>query len=307
MRPRSDLRTGAFETVSSHQSDLLPLESFRVLVEESLTGVYLIQGDRLLYANRRLAEMFGYTREELLALPSVLDVIVELQRDLVREKLRQRFSGEIDAVEYTVSGVRKDGRIIDLDVRSARTMHGGAPAVIGSMLDISERTRLERALRDLSLTDDLTGLYNRRGFSTLAERQLALALRGHQPLLLIFADVDGLKTINDTYGHAAGDQALRDTAAILRATYRSADIIARLGGDEFTVFPVNAIESSGGILTDRLDEAVARHAKQSDRPFTLSLTAGLARVDPADCPTIEGLLAQADRALYERRAKRSTR
>ena len=307
MRPRSDLRTGASETVSSHQSDLLPLESFRVLVEESLTGVYLIQGDRLLYANRRLAEMFGYTREELLALPSVLDVIVELQRDLVREKLRQRFSGEIDAVEYTVSGVRKDGRIIDLDVRSARTMHGGAPAVIGSMLDISERTRLERALRDLSLTDDLTGLYNRRGFSTLAERQLALALRCHQPLLLIFADVDGLKTINDTYGHAAGDQALRDTAAILRATYRSADIIARLGGDEFTVFPVNAIESSGGILTDRLDEAVARHAKQSDRPFTLSLTAGLARVDPADCPTIEGLLAQADRALYERRAKRSTR
>jgi diguanylate cyclase (GGDEF)-like protein/PAS domain S-box-containing protein len=293
--------------VSSHQSDLLPLESFRVLVEESLTGVYLIQGERLVYVNPRLAQIFGYTREEMLALPSALDVIAESHRELVREKLRQRISGELAAIEYTVSGVRKDGRVVDLDVRSARTTHGGAPAIIGSMLDISERTRLERALRDLSLTDDLTGLYNRRGFSTLAERQLALALRGHQPLLLIFADVDGLKTINDTYGHAAGDQALRDTAAILRATYRSADIIARLGGDEFTVFPVNAIESSGGILTDRLDEAVARHAKQSDRPFTLSLTAGLARVDPAECPTIEGLLAQADRALYERRAKRSTR
>jgi diguanylate cyclase (GGDEF)-like protein/PAS domain S-box-containing protein len=293
--------------VSSHQPDLIPLESFRILVEESLTGVYLIQGNRLIYVNRRLAEIFGYTREEMLALPSALDVIAEPERGLVREKLRQRLSGEVNVLEYTVTGVRKDGRAIDLDVRSARTMHGGEPAVIGSMLDISDRTRLERALRDLSLTDELTGLYNRRGFSTLAERQLALALRGHQPLLLIFADVDGLKAINDTHGHAAGDQALRDTAAILRSTYRSADIIARLGGDEFTVFPVNALESSGGILTERLDEALARHATQSDRPYKLSLTAGLARVDPTDCPTIEDLLAQADRHLYERRAQRNAR
>ena len=286
---------------------LLPLESFRLLVEESLTGVYLIQGERLLYVNPRLAQIFGYTREEMLALPSALDVIAESHRELVREKLRQRISGEVRAVEYTVAGVRKDGRVVDLDVRSARTMHGGAPAVIGSMLDISERTRLERALRDLSLTDDLTGLYNRRGFSTLAERQLALALRGKQPLLLVFADVDGLKTINDTYGHAAGDQALRDTAEILRHTYRSADIIARLGGDEFTVFPVNAAESSGSVLTERLDEALARHARHSDRPFRLSLTAGLARVDPAQCPTIEQLLAEADRHLYARRAQRGAR
>ena len=286
---------------------MLPLESFRLLVEESLTGVYLIQGERLLYVNPRLAQIFGYTREEMLALPSALDVIAESHRELVREKLRQRISGEVRAVEYTVSGVRKDGRVVDLDVRSARTMHDGAPAVIGSMLDISERTRLERALRDLSLTDDLTGLYNRRGFSTLAERQLALALRGKQPLLLVFADVDGLKTINDTYGHAAGDQALRDTAEILRHTYRSADIIARLGGDEFTVFPVNAAESSGSVLTERLDEALARHARQSDRPFRLSLTAGLARVDPAECPTIEQLLAEADRHLYARRAQRGPR
>ena len=290
--------------MSSNGPDLLPLESFRILVEESLVGVYLIQGDRLIYVNRRLAHIFGYSREELLALPSALDVIADSDRDLVREKLRQRLTGELDVVEYTISGVRKDGRVIDLDVRSGRTMHEGAPAVIGSMLDISDRTRLERALRDLSLTDDLTGLYNRRGFSTLAERQLALALRGSSPLLLVFADVDGLKIINDTYGHAAGDQALRDTAAILRSTYRSADIIARLGGDEFTVFPVNAIESSGSLLTERLDEAVARHVKQSERPYQLSLTAGLARVDPADCPTIEDLLAQADRQLYARRAQR---
>ncbi|HWK12517.1 MAG TPA: sensor domain-containing diguanylate cyclase [Vicinamibacterales bacterium] len=293
--------------MATNRPDSISLETFRLLVEESLTGVYLIQEDRMRYCNRRLAEIFGYTREELLALPSVLDVIAESHRDLVREKLRQRLAGELSAVEYTVRGVRKDGRLIDLDVRSARTVHDAAPAVIGSMLDISDRAQLERALRDLSLTDDLTGLYNRRGFSTLAERHLALARRTKQPLLLIFCDVDGLKAINDTHGHAAGDEALRDAAAILRSTYRSADIIARLGGDEFTVFPLNAAESSPPLLTDRLDEALVRHNAEAARPYQLSLSAGVARLDASACDNIEQLLREADRQLYARRAQRGTR
>jgi diguanylate cyclase (GGDEF)-like protein/PAS domain S-box-containing protein len=284
--------------------DPISLETFRVLVEESLTGVYLIQDERLLYVNRRLAEIFGYTREEMLRLPSALEVIAASHRDLVREKLRQRIAGELAVVEYTVCGVRKDGQMVDLDVRSARTTHQGAPAVIGSMLDISDRTQLERALRDLSLTDDLTGLYNRRGFSTMAERHLAVAVRRRQPVLLIFADVDGLKGINDTHGHAAGDQALRDTASVLRTTYRSADIIARLGGDEFTVFPLDAAESSQGLLAERLDEALARHAHEAERPYRLSLSAGIARFDAGACPTIDELLGEADRQLYARRAGR---
>jgi diguanylate cyclase (GGDEF)-like protein/PAS domain S-box-containing protein len=293
--------------VATDCPDSIPLETFRLIVEESLTGVYLIQNDRLVYGNPRLADMFGYSREEFLALPSVLDVIADSHRDLVREKLRQRIAGELTAVEYTIRGVRKDGRFIDLDVRSVRTMHAGAPAVIGSMIDISARAQLERALRDLSLTDELTGLYNRRGFSTLAERHLALAVRNKQPLLLIFADVDRLKTINDTYGHAAGDQALRDTASLLRSTYRSADIIARLGGDEFTVFPLNAAESSRGLLTERLDEALARHRQEADRPYQLSLSAGVAQFEASACPTVEQLLGEADRQLYARRAQRGTR
>src|SRR5690606_8549603 len=128
----------------------IPLETYRLLVEESLTGVYLIQGERFVYINPRLAELFGASREELLALPSVLDLIAESDRALVREKLRQRFSGEITAIEYTVRGLRRDGEVIDLDVRSVRTMHAGEPAVMGSMLDISRQKRLEAALQHLS-------------------------------------------------------------------------------------------------------------------------------------------------------------
>jgi len=176
---------------------------------------------------------------------------------------------------------------------------------MGSMLDITERKQLEDALRNLSLTDELTGLYNRRGFATLAERHLALARRNNRELLLIFADVDGLKEINDTHGHAVGDMALRDTATVLRSTYRSADIIARLGGDEFTVFPLEAGEQATPLLVKRLQDSLDRHNAELNRPFTLSLSVGVSAYHPEQCQTIEEVLAEADRELYRRKRERA--
>lgn len=290
--------------MTQSDSDVLPPDRFRALVEESLTGVYLVQNGQLVYANRRLAEMFGYARDEILRLPSVLVLIAEPDRPLVQEKLRQRIAGEIDAIEYTVRGLRKDGLLIDLDVRSVRTIHAGAPAVMGSMIDITGQKRLEEALRNLSLIDDLTGVYNRRGFSTLAESHLALARRKRRELLLIFADVDALKAINDQHGHAAGDQVLLDAAEILRRTYRSADIIARLGGDEFTAFPLEAGSDSAAILTNRLQENIDLHNREHNRPYALSMSVGVGHFDPARCQSVQELLAQADEELYKRKRRR---
>ena len=125
-------------------------------------------------------------------------------------------AGEIDSVEYIIRGIRKDGRGIFVESRSVRTTMEEKPAVMGSMVDITERKHLEEALRSLSLTDELTGLYNRRGFSTLAERHLSLARRKGQDLLLVLADIDGLKPINDTFGHAAGDQVVIDAGNVLK-------------------------------------------------------------------------------------------
>ena len=286
------------------QDDRIPLETFRLMVEESLTGLYLIQGERMVYCNPRLAEMFGYAREEMQQLDSVLDVIDPIDRELVGKTLQKRHTGEIDNVEYTVRGVRKDGRGIVLDVRSVRTLHDGRPAVMGSMLDITDRKHLEEALRSLSLTDDLTGLYNRRGFSTLAERHLTLARRKGRELLLVLADIDGLKAINDTYGHMAGDQVVIDGAAVLKATYRSVDIIARLGGDEFAAFPVEAGPENGQLLIQRLHENVARHNERYPRPFRLSFSVGVGRINPAECPNVQKLLADADRQLYLQKRNR---
>jgi diguanylate cyclase (GGDEF)-like protein/PAS domain S-box-containing protein len=282
----------------------LPLETYRALVEESLTGIYLIQDDRLVYANRRLGDILGYSRDELQRLPSILDVVAESDRAIVQEKLRQRMTGEIQAIEYTIKGVRKDGQLLDLDLRSVRIIHRGRPAVMGTMTDVTGRRRLEEALRNLTLLDDLTGVYNRRGFITLAERHLLLARRRKRPLLLIFADVDSLKEINDTYGHAAGDGILIDAADLMRKTYRSADIVARLGGDEFTAFPLEADAESADMLVERLSRQVDRHNAASDRPYALSLTVGVSRFDPERCQTIQQLLAEADEEMYRRKRSR---
>jgi len=285
-------------------ADLLPLDMFRSLVEESLTGVYLIQGERMTYCNPRLAEIFGYSRAEILALPSVLELIDPMDRDLVGEKLRLRQSGALESVEYTVGGVRKDGRGIYVDARGVRTTCDGAPAVMGSMVDVTERKHLEEALRSLSLTDELTGLYNRRGFSTLAERHLSLARRKGQDLLLVLGDIDGLKLVNDTFGHAAGDQVVIDAATVLKGTYRRVDILARIGGDEFTAFPIEAGPDSAEILTSRLQDNIAKHNERYTRPFRLSMSVGVGRIKAADCPTVQRLLAEADRELYRRKRDR---
>jgi diguanylate cyclase (GGDEF)-like protein/PAS domain S-box-containing protein len=283
---------------------LISPETYQLLVEESLVGVYMVQDDRLVYANRRLGELFGYSRDEMLALPSVLEVIATSHRDIVREAMRKRLDGEINEIEYHVRGVRKDGKLVHLDVRSVRAQHLGRPAVIGTMVDITARKQFEQALRTLALVDDLTGLYNRRGFVTLAERQLALARRKRQALVLIAADVDDLKGINDRFGHAAGDQALVAAANILRNTYREADIVARLGGDEFTVFPIEAAGESTPMLVDRLQTNIRKYNEQQQREFTLSMSTGIALIEGELSKDIQQLLSEADSQLYQQKRER---
>ena len=106
--------------------------------------------------------------------------------------------------------------------------------IVANFIDISERKSLENKLHELSVTDELTGLLNRRGFNTLAERQLEIADRSKSSIHLIYTDIDNLKWINDNFGHAAGDKALKEVASAL-STLRKSDIVGRLGGDEFAI------------------------------------------------------------------------
>ena len=166
------------------------------------------------------------------------------------------------------------------------------------------RQQLQEELRALSLIDELTGLHNRRGFLALAQQQVKLANRTKRPFLLLMADVDGLKTINDTWGHPAGDLALIDAATMLKETFRESDIIARLGGDEFVALLIEAdVDADTTLVTERVHQRLATLNAQSGRRHLLSISVGIAVYDPNHPSSIEELLAQADTLMYDQKRR----
>ncbi len=169
---------------------------------------------------------------------------------------------------------------------------------------LSQLKQAQETLRTLSLTDELTGLYNRRGFFTLADQHLKAARRARAETSLIYADMDGLKKINDTHGHEEGSNALRHLADLLRRTFRSSDIIARIGGDEFVILETQAERTNARTSLTRLQENLRRYNKESALPYALSVSAGLVRGSLEEEQTIEELLARGDELMYvEKRRK----
>jgi diguanylate cyclase (GGDEF)-like protein len=159
---------------------------------------------------------------------------------------------------------------------------------------------LEKELRSLALTDDLTGLYNRRAFYALAGQQFKVARRNGQGLLLFFADVDYLKNINDCFGHRAGDIALARTAIVLERTFRDSDILARLSGDEFAVLALEASSRDEDAIFHRLKQHLQQASADESR-YKLSLSVGVARFDPKQAVSLRDLMAKADRKMYEQK------
>lgn len=219
--------------------------------------------------------------------------------------VRERFSSAI------VAGNRRElDRILReiMEVSSPSNSPGECSRTIVSLLLRSARCALKQymvqeELRKLALSDQLTGLYNRRGFFALAGQQLKLSRRNHRCALLFFADVDGLKSINDRFGHSEGDLAIMRTAQILRDTFRDSDIIARLGGDEFAVLANEASADSQKDIWSRLKENLRAEGSRHLR-YALSLSIGVARVDPRRAATLGELVMYADQAMYD--AKRNS-
>jgi diguanylate cyclase (GGDEF)-like protein len=165
--------------------------------------------------------------------------------------------------------------------------------------DITERKLALEELQNLSLTDDLTGLYNRRGFLTLAEQQMKHAQRSDEQSVLVFADLDGLKQINDSFGHQEGSNAIVKAARILKETFRESDILARLGGDEFTVLATVASTDRTEAIKSRLQEKLRSFNTRHELDYKLSLSIGIARLDPQSRLSIDELINRADAAMYE--------
>ena len=211
---------------------------------------------------------------------------------------------------------KRDGREVPVEqVLLAHRRADGRPGHFSAILrDVTDRKQTEEALRALSLVDELTGLYNRRGFLTLAAQLLDRARARQAPVLAFYMDLDDFKGINDRFGHAEGDVALKTAAAVLRRTFRESDIIGRLGGDEFVVFATHgAGQPSAAIaaaVTERLEGQLAAAPGPAAVGYRLAMSVGVALEphDPAapagDPPSLDALLAEADAALYEEKCRR---
>lgn len=169
-----------------------------------------------------------------------------------------------------------------------------------------ERHRVQKSLQSLSLIDDLTGLHNRRGFLALAGQHLRVILR-KGAALMVYLDLDDLKTINDTYGHLEGNRVLVVTANVLRACFRQSDILARLGGDEFCVLMTDAGQDSAQQVRKRVQQRVDFINALSTWQYRLSLSIGIAEVPATRQPSLEELLKTADARMYEEKRNKQIR
>jgi two-component system cell cycle response regulator len=170
-----------------------------------------------------------------------------------------------------------------------------------------ERQRVQLELSNLSLIDDLTGLYNRKGFLALGEHRMKIARRTRESFLVAFIDLDGLKQINDRLGHLEGNHALVDTANVLKDSFRQSDIIARLAGDEFAVFVADADKNSIHTVKQRVQQKIDRVNAEPTRQYFLSFSIGITSGEAAGYADLDALLAVADALMYEqKRSKRQT-
>src|SRR5436190_15470350 len=180
--------------------------------------------------------------------------------------------------------------------------------LVRSMRYAMERAHLSRELADarehlnrLTLRDELTGLYNRRGFSVLAEQQMRLSRRWDTGLLLLVLDIDGLDSINQRFGRASGDRALAETAQLLRDSFRDSDVKARVGGDEFAVLLAGAAEGTCEVIDARLTQNLERiNSRREDVP-SLSLSGGVAKWDPNSTQGVAEVLDHAEHLMREQK------
>ena len=220
----------------------------------------------------------------------------------VEETLSSALLASDNELERILLEFDKISRALRTDSPDEQTLRAAIhPAVWGAV----KHALLDRELRHLALTDDLTCLYNRRGFFAVATQQLKVARRNQQGLLLFYADLDDLKKINDTFGHTEGDLAIVRTADALEAAFRASDTIARLGGDEFAILALEVADKSRDMLLHRLD-SILRKASRTESRYELSVSVGVARFDPRSGVSLGELMAQADRAMYEKKKNRKT-
>jgi diguanylate cyclase (GGDEF)-like protein/PAS domain S-box-containing protein len=284
-------------------------ERFRNAFDYAAIGMALVSPEGYwLRVNRTFCEIVGFSDAELLA--SDFQAITH-QEDLGNDlaEMYRMTVGEILTSQLEKRYVHRLGHDVWVSnsfslVRDSnnRPLH-----FIFQVQDITERKRAEVAIQTLSLADELTGLYNRRGFLAFCKQHLKTIRRTNKGIVMVYADLDGLKGINDSFGHTEGDRALMKAAELLKETFRSSDVLGRLGGDEFTILA--AVDPDGGRekLLARLQEKFDNYNALRVSPYDLSISVGVAQLDSEAGESMEDLMAAADAAMYENKRGKANR
>ncbi|HTX79086.1 MAG TPA: histidine kinase N-terminal 7TM domain-containing protein [Longilinea sp.] len=270
--------------------DLAPIAR-GALIETLGDGVIVLDPQsRVVDANPAAWKMFGWHK-----LPEG-----QFSEKLIDGVIDPEFLDSIEESKKIETHLAKDDATVyyEVTVSALKDRDGHKLGFLIMVHDISKLKEIEMELQELSLEDELTGLTNRRGFKVLATQLIGMANRMELNMVLFYMDMDQLKWINDNLGHAIGDQALKDAAAVLKNTFRSSDIIARIGGDEFVVLALESINASRETMLERLKEQLADHNAQLNGNYRLSFSIGLACYEWEKPRPMESLLEEADKAMY---------
>lgn len=274
---------------------------YRAIYDHSLDGVLFTSPDGgILAANPAACEILGHTEQEICRLgrQQLMDHEDERWETLLAERAQ---TGRVRGVARMIRG---DGAKIEVELSARIFQDGrGEERSCTIMRDVTERVRMERELLDLTehlralaLTDELSGLHNRRGFLTIAPQMLEVAARQGARVAVLFVDIDNMKAINDRYGHDAGDAAIRAVANALRQELRGADALARIGGDEFVALALGLPDRELRTVEERIRDRLL--LVRADVGIDVAVSIGWSVYADDPTVTIERLLAAADRAMY---------
>jgi diguanylate cyclase (GGDEF)-like protein/PAS domain S-box-containing protein len=297
---------------------LLPLPAINALIEESLDAVLIIDGASVIrYANAAMAQLSGYAAEDLIGQPFNILVDPELVDDhdgyvshYVASRRKSAVLGRVR--EFMLR--HRSGEMIPISMKGVDLGETDGVRFLGAFMeDQRPRRALEARQRELleqlehqALTDMLTGLPNRRAYHNQARVAVARSRRSCAPVTVGVADIDHFKSINDRYGHAAGDQVLKELAEVIRKAARGSDVVARTGGEEFSLLFPDATVEQAVTVAERIREAVQAHEVETagGNVLRVTLSVGLAQLPPVD-GEFDATVGKADAALY--RAKHGGR
>jgi diguanylate cyclase (GGDEF)-like protein/PAS domain S-box-containing protein len=290
------------ERIQAEEALLESESKMRAIAESARDAIVMLDLEgRVSYWNPAAVDIFGYTAEEVMG-RSLHDLLAPPQNLHAYHAAFPSFmktgQGEAIGKSHEIVAYRKDGSEIPVQLSLSSFKLNDGWYAVGIISDITERKRLEAELQLQATLDELTGISNRRYFLKLATNEIKRALRLNHPLTIAILDIDHFKNINDSYGHASGDQALVAFSQICQEQLREIDLFARIGGDEFALLLPETNPTQSVMAVERVRIAIAAQVLTlAGEPVTITISAGIAGLE-GQCETLDALMDRADQALY---------